>query len=205
MNFDTDIETIRRLLQRAGEEPAPGGTVEPREAAVAAILRRAPSAAGRPDCEVLLIRRAEHPSDPWSGHMAFPGGRKDPSDQDLVHTATRETLEEVGVSLNSQGALLGRLPSISALAKGKPVGLSITPFFFEALSELSLNPNYEVAETIWAPIGPLLRGEHDTKYPYQWENQRLSLPAFDIQGRIVWGLTYQMLQAFFSLLKNSQR
>jgi 8-oxo-dGTP pyrophosphatase MutT (NUDIX family) len=42
------------------------------------------------EAELLLIRRAEHPSDPWSGHMALPGGRNDPQDTSLYETVVRE-------------------------------------------------------------------------------------------------------------------
>ncbi|NNL85157.1 MAG: NUDIX domain-containing protein, partial [Myxococcales bacterium] len=49
--------------------------------------------------EVLFIERARHPDDPWSGHMALPGGRLDPVDASLRAAAERETREEVGVEL----------------------------------------------------------------------------------------------------------
>ena len=48
-------------------------------AAVAALLRP-----GEGGVEILFIHRAEDPRDPWSGHMAFPGGREDPGDADLM-------------------------------------------------------------------------------------------------------------------------
>src|SRR4051812_3842337 len=68
------------------QQPTPGSAPAIRRAAVAAILR---DAAEGP--EILFIRRAEHPQDPWSGHMAFPGGREEPGDADLLETAIRET------------------------------------------------------------------------------------------------------------------
>ncbi|MEM2035144.1 MAG: NUDIX domain-containing protein, partial [Candidatus Caldarchaeum sp.] len=61
-------------------------------AAVAIILRnldRSP--------EVILVKRASRLDDPWSGQIAFPGGRRKPSDQSLVQTALRELKEETGV------------------------------------------------------------------------------------------------------------
>src|SRR6478752_6570976 len=70
-------------------------------AAVAAVLVPSPDA-------VLLIRRAERAGDPWSGHMALPGGRREPEDADLVETARRETFEEVGLQL-ARSDLLGGL------------------------------------------------------------------------------------------------
>ena len=96
---------------------APGGAAELaneiKRAAVATILRE-----GLEGPEVLLIRRAENPRDPWSGHMAFPGGREAPEDRDLLATAVRETHEEVGLDLQRSAHLLGRLDALPAVARG---------------------------------------------------------------------------------------
>lgn len=168
-----------------------------KRAAVASVLR--PGDAGP---EVLFIRRAEHPSDPWSGHMAFPGGRQDPGDHDLLATARRETLEEVGLDLGG-AELLGRGDDLEAIAKGKRAGLVVRPFVFWAPERLDVGPfdATEVAEALWAPIAPLLRGERDTTHPYVHEGRQLTFPAFDVEGRIVWGLTHRMLTAFFDRLR----
>jgi 8-oxo-dGTP pyrophosphatase MutT (NUDIX family) len=169
---------------------------EEKRAAVAAVLRQ-----GAVGPEVLLIRRAEHPSDPWSGHMAFPGGREDPGDVDLLATAVRETLEEIALDLRSQAELIGPLPMLPAIARGKPTGLTIAPFVFELSGSVELTLNREVAETLWAPLGPLAQGEYSTTVPYTLGGQELRLPAHDVNGRIVWGLTYRMLDTLFMLLK----
>jgi 8-oxo-dGTP pyrophosphatase MutT (NUDIX family) len=196
MTAEVDLEAVRRRLR--GRAPSQVDEA-PRRAAVAAILRQ-PGDAG--DAEVLLIRRAEHPDDPWSGHMAFPGGRRDPEDPSLLHTAQRETREEVGLDLDRQGELVGQLDDMPAIARGRPVGLVITPFVF-AVHEVPplVTDASEVAEALWVPLGPLVRGEAHTTRPYDHEGQRFLLPAFDVDGRVVWGLTYEMLQSFFRLLR----
>lgn len=168
----------------------------PRRAAVAAIVRdtdRGP--------ELLFIRRAEHPNDPWSGHMAFPGGREDPRDPDLLATAVRETREEVALDLEHSARLLGRLDELPAVARGRRTGLTITPFVFELVAPVALTRNYEVAEVIWAPIGPMFHGELATTFVYELAGQRVELPAYDVDGRIVWGLTHRMLEGLFQLLR----
>ncbi len=163
---------------------------------MAAVLREA--AAG---LEVLLIRRAEHPRDPWSGHMAFPGGREDDADADLLGTAVRETREELSLDLLQHARLLGRLDEMPAIARGRRIGLSITPFVFELTTQVPFVPNEEVAEALWAPFLPLMRGELLTTIPYEIEGRHIALPAHDVQGHIVWGLTFRMLDSLFALLR----
>ncbi len=196
MSDRLDLGSIRRVL--AQREPRRIDASDPslRRAAVATVLRPASA-----EPEVLLIKRAEHPGDPWSGHMAFPGGREDPLDPDLYRTAVRETQEEVGLDLERHAARLGRLDDVPAIARGRPVGLVITPFVFEIDETPPLVPNEEVAEVLWAPLGPLARGEVETTRPYVHEGRTYDMPAFDVSGRIVWGLTYQMLQSFFRALR----
>jgi len=151
--------------------------------------------------EVLLIRRAEHPSDPWSGHMAFPGGRQAAEDPTLLHTAMRETREEVGLDLSSQAERIGQLDDLQAIARGKPQETVIRPFVFEVHRQSPIRVDEkEVAEALWTPLLPLYRGEVDTVRPYQWQGTQIDFPAYDVGGRVVWGLTYQMLRSFFRIL-----
>lgn len=167
-----------------------------RRAAVAAILREGRS------LDILLIRRSEQPGDPWSGHMAFPGGRSEPDDADLLSTAIRETREEVGIDLGAQAKLLGQLDDLQAMARGHWIDLVITPFVFQLDEPVELTPNGEVDETIWAPLEPLASGQADTTRPYSFEGHSLDLPGFQVETHIVWGLTYRMLCAFFELLRS---
>lgn len=190
---------LRELLasRPPSSDPAPGE----RHAAVAAILRERNPALG---AEVLLIRRAERQGDPWSGHMAFPGGRHEPGDPDLLSTVIRETREEIGLDLARDACLLGRLDDIEAMARGRRVGMPITPFVFEVSGDPSLALGAgEVAEALWTPVLPLFRGEAHTTYPYAFGEGRLELPGYQVGERIVWGLTYQMLEALFHVVRAS--
>jgi 8-oxo-dGTP pyrophosphatase MutT (NUDIX family) len=185
-----ELETVRRALQGRAHVATAHATGD-RLAAVAAVLRQ-----GRQGAEVLLIRRARCDGDPWSGHMAMPGGRRAATDPDLVHTAVRETLEEVGLPLDRERNLLGPLDELPAMARGKPVGMVIAPFVFEVHGEPQLVPcEREVAEILWAPLGPMARGERDTVLKYDHEGGRYDLPGYDVDGRIVWGLTHRMLRS----------
>src|SRR5260370_1267560 len=80
--------------------------------------------------DVHFIRRAEHPQDPWSGQMASPGGRAAPGDADLRATAIREPREEIGVDLPAAAEPLGGLDEVRAMARLRPMNLTITPFVF---------------------------------------------------------------------------
>jgi len=188
------IETGENELASAGpvnEFASPGA----RYAAVAAILRPSDR-----ETEVLLIRRAERQGDPWSGHMAFPGGHRDPDDRDLLQTALRETYEEVGLDLNRHEHL-GALDHVPATLRGRRVNVAIAPHVF-ALREPSplLRPNHEVAEIVWAQLGPMARGELDALKDFTYEGETHQVPAYRVHGHIVWGLTYHMLRSLFAVL-----
>ena len=165
------------------------------EAAVAMILRFAGQA------EVLLIRRSEQNGDPWSGHMALPGGRREPADPSCLETAIRETREEVGIELTHQGELLGRLDDVTAIARGRPLDLVIVPFVFALREPVALTPSGEVDEALWTRLEPLAAGRAATTRPYLYQDQTLELPAFRVGPHVVWGLTYHMLTVFFALLR----
>ena len=195
------VHVVRVALDRLREKLATAqpevSTREGKRAAVAMIVRE-----GTDDSEMLFIRRAEHPLDPWSGHMAFPGGRADPEDEgDLLATALRETAEEIGVDLRAHGEMFGHLSDIPAIARGKFMGMVIRPYVVALRDQPTIVTNHEVAEVLWAPLGPLLRGELATTYPYVHEGNRLLLPAHRIGERVVWGLTHQMVESLMSLVR----
>ena len=130
-----------KLVGKAGDHGAE--VVEGPRAAVAAILRELPGAEG---AELFFIRRAERADDPWSGHVAFPGGRRDAQDASLLATAIRETREEVGIELSVEH-LLARLPDIPAFARSKKGNLVVTPFVFALRAEVAVVPNVEVGKS----------------------------------------------------------
>ena len=168
-----------------------------RRAAVAIVIRETTEGP-----QVLLIRRADRPGDAWSGHMAFPGGREDPADESLLATAVRETLEEVALDLRQAGRLLGQLAPLPAMARGRPVGMTIVPFVFELVADAELTYSEEVVEAVWVPLDPLLQGQRRTTFMAdRGGGELVELPAHDVDGRIVWGLTYRMLDSLFELLR----
>jgi 8-oxo-dGTP pyrophosphatase MutT (NUDIX family) len=189
------LDRFRAALGRRQHKSA-SVHAEDRYAAVAAILRERDGVT-----EVLLMRRAHHAGDPWSGHMAFPGGRQDPSDCDLLATALRETEEEIGLRLRPESDLVGRLDDLPAVARGRRVGLVIAPFVFAVSGDPVFTPNRsEVDEILWTPLDPMLQGERDTTLQWEFEGRSIEVPGYDVDGRVVWGLTHRMLGALFEAL-----
>jgi 8-oxo-dGTP pyrophosphatase MutT (NUDIX family) len=190
--IDLDLDRVRERLSRRAHQRYLGEAT--RRAAVAAVLRRGPL-----DTELLLILRAERDGDPWSGHMALPGGHQDPGDADLLATARRETFEEVGLDLE-QHELLGALDEHAASAQGRFTGLVVAPFVFALRGESELRPNHEVAELLWTPLGRMARGETEVVKELERDGRRMSLPGYRVGEYVVWGLTHRVLQSFFAAL-----
>lgn len=184
-------ELVARLDPAGASEPR-GDDAEGLRASVAAIMREHEGRA-----ELLFIKRADRQDDPWSGHMAFPGGRKQATDRSLLHTAQRETLEEIGLDLTTSARVVARLPDVMPYSR-MPHPLTVSAFLFvlEARPnhEIGLTLNEEVAAVVWAPLEGVLRGDGATKFRWQKDGLDLTLPAIDIEGNVVWGLTYRMLE-----------
>src|SRR4051794_37638584 len=103
-----DTSLLARLTAALAEfEPSLIEVNGRRQATVALLLREC----DRRGLELLVIRRAENEYDPWSGHMALPGGGYEPGDSSVYGTARRETLEEIGIDLD-EGQFLGRLDDV---------------------------------------------------------------------------------------------
>jgi 8-oxo-dGTP pyrophosphatase MutT (NUDIX family) len=166
-----------------------------RRAAVAAVLRRGPN-----DVELLFIHRAEDPRDPWSGHMAFPGGRVESGDRDPLAGAIRETREEVQLDLEVHGEYLGRLDDVRAIGRGRPMSLVITPFVFAIDGAPELVPNYEVAAIVWVPVGFLVDHSNRETMEYRRAGLDLELPCYRYQEHLIWGMTLGMVDELLSLV-----
>ena len=182
-------------------------TTAPRRAAVAIVLRENGNGVGP---EALFIQRVEHPQDPWSGQMAFPGGHVDEEDADAVAAAVREAHEEVGLHLDRDARFLGRLDDLQAVARGKLLPMAITPAVFALEREVRLRrAPEEVADVVWLPLRALATGPYGSTIEVTrrvggpgagGSPVTFTLPCWRIEERCIWGLTYLMTCSLFRVL-----
>ncbi|TMA33320.1 MAG: CoA pyrophosphatase [Deltaproteobacteria bacterium] len=185
------VDQVRRALAARKAVVLPVAGV--RQAAVAIVLTQ-----GKSGTDVLFIERARVAGDPWSGHMAFPGGRVDPGDPSGQHAAERETREEVGLSLVG-AELLGRLDDKKGNPRTHPE-LVISAFVYHAPAPGELAINSEVREAFWFPLDALLDRARHVQYTAHSEFEFPGILVGEPDRHVVWGLTYSFLETFFSVL-----
>jgi 8-oxo-dGTP pyrophosphatase MutT (NUDIX family) len=150
-----------------------------------------------------MIKRAEYEQDPWSGHIACPGGRMDPADRDLEHTAIRETWEETGIDLARDGRVLGTLDDMSPRTPSLPP-LVIRPFVAVVKPEVEIVASPEVAEAFWVPLSAIRETTRWGKafVPIRGVGDR-EVDAFRHGEHTVWGLTHRALTQFLELISET--
>lgn len=193
-----DHPILRRLERVLAERPgslAPDDGA-PRRAAVAIVLRRADGGV----IELLLIKRSDREDDPWSGHIALPGGRHDPTDATLQDTAVRETREETAIDLARDGLVLGTLDELRPRSAMLP-SIIVTPFVAVVRPDVAIATSDEVASAFWVSLAeladPLMAVEAEvTARGATWR-----VPSYQLGGHTVWGMTERILGNLLRLLE----
>ena len=175
------------LARRPGAEVDAG--VSARRAAVALVLREAADGT----LELLFIKRAEYEGDPWSGHIAFPGGRQEPGDATLEHTAVRETREELALDLHADGRVLGTLDDLHPRNPTLPP-IVVRPFVAVLRADVELAPSDEVALAFWVPVPRLQAPDASTESTIEVRGVRWRVPSFVHEGHTIWGMTERILR-----------
>ena len=178
------------LSQIADEEPEHGKRPQ---AAVAAIIR-----SNSRDLELLFIQRSHRQGDPWSGHLAFPGGRLEAIDPSPRAAAERETLEEIGLSLQRTD-FLAPLKNLTGLRL--PVSVSAFAYFVQETPEFTLSD--EAQSAFWVPFSDLTNPCRQTSYVLKNPDQSETFDAIDLLGPdhpVLWGITYRFTQQLISAL-----
>ena len=159
-------------------------------AGVAVLLR----GLGTADPRVLLGRRTLRENDPWSGHLAFPGGRRDDDDRDLLDTALRECAEEAGLGV-ARDLAIGALSDVVA---GRVTGanLPVRPWLLRAdsVGEPGCGDG-EMGGWEWFPLrdldDPSLRVEVEPL-------EGLRLPGVRRTDGVLWGMTLRVLESMWT-------
>lgn len=184
----TGLDRLRQVLDAPTTPLAhPGGA----RAAVAAVFSH--------DLELLFMQRATVPGDPWSGHISFPGGRAEPGDPSLLHTAIRETREELGLDLE-RGEVLGRLDDVSTVSGLPPMVVQPWVFLVPDFGELA--PNREVAAVHRVHLETLLSDHGRSTFQLDFRGHPVTMPRIvdPFPGAFLWGMTLRMVDGLLDRL-----
>ncbi|PIP95538.1 MAG: hypothetical protein COW00_11540 [Bdellovibrio sp. CG12_big_fil_rev_8_21_14_0_65_39_13] len=177
----------------------PEGHLYKKQASVSIIISQQDS-----EFKILFIKRVTHPLDPWSGHMAFPGGHLDIGSENSLEAAMREAREEVGLNLCQFGEYLGSLDDFQVHFKGVPQSFIIYPHVFflnpEAVNQVVPDES-EVASYFWINLDHFNQSQNMKPYHYQIGNQVVELPSFEFQEEFIWGITYMIMMDLFQKLE----
>ncbi len=180
----------------------PGRTVDDaehvRRAAVTLVHRVRGGAAGEGEVELLLVKRATWAGDPWSGHVALPGGRRESGDFTMEDTAIRETREETSLDLRRGGMLIGSLDEVYPRTPVLPP-LVITPFVAVVAGTPELRLSSELAEAFWVPVSALRDPAARREVVLHVAGATRTVSSFHHGGHTIWGITYSILERYLAL------
>ncbi|PCI28398.1 hypothetical protein COB52_03710 [Candidatus Kaiserbacteria bacterium] len=190
---------FKSLLKKALQSPIKKISLntEPDYAAVSIVFQQA----ANQNLRFLMIRRAINDSDPWSGQMAFPGGKKESSDINLDATVVRETREEVGLDLLKTADCFGRLDEIQGRTSGAKIPLIIAPYVYwiDETPEFILDPE-EVHSTTWVNFSHCLKTESHRNHKIRFQDNDIDLPCIEHSPVPIWGISYLMLKNLTDLV-----
>ncbi len=187
--------SFQEVIDRLSIVASPAEPLPSKRAAVAISLRLGVSGP-----EMLMIQRAVREGDPWSGHMAFPGGRKDASDATDVACAKRETREEIGFDLDTYGELICQLSDVNTGWRADRPEMLVAPFIFRVDSTPDFELNHEVDDTLWVPLSFLLDDANRSRHQWDWRGEVLESDAFTYDNRLIWGLSLMMIDELLEII-----
>ncbi len=145
---------------------------------------------------IVLIKRPEYLG-VHSAQISFPGGKFDSTDANLLHTALRETEEEIGVHANKI-SILGELTKLYI----PPSEIEVYPFVgFCAETPIFTIDTREVQYVIEAKISDFINPANRLEKPYSSNETSGTIPYFNINGHEVWGATAMIINEFLAVIK----
>lgn len=138
---------------------------------------------GRDEYSVLLTRRAEHLR-LHAGEAAFPGGKRDATDESLLATALREAQEEIALDPGCFELLCTLDQRLTR------TDIKVTPFVGLVPENTALDPNpNEIDEVYSVPLSHFLQPEHLTMIELPYHGKLVSSPCFHYLHHEIWGVT----------------
>jgi len=190
------LQLVQIRNQLASYKPSHLPTADCKQAAVAMLLRESGNGT-----EVLLIRRAEHHLDPWSGDLGFPGGRIEATDSSPRVAAERETWEEIGLQLTNDN-FLGQIDDLT----GAYLAVHVSCFVYTIAPDTIFTLNGEVVDTFWLPISTLLEPARSQEHTFYYRGQDRTHPVIELpewSPRPLWGITYRIIDNFLTQFNKS--
>lgn len=183
------LETL--LTQRSSNQITKEGDYV--HAAIMMILKQSD-----PGYSLLFIKRPDNDRDPFSGHMAFPGGRMELDDNSKLDTAVRETLEEVGININRSARVLGALDDVNP-NNPRARNYLVTPYLSILEEEVDITPDAnEVEKTIWVPMHHLVDDKNTQVRIRVRDGREVKDYAYNYDQYLIWGMTGRVLHQFLS-------
>jgi 8-oxo-dGTP pyrophosphatase MutT (NUDIX family) len=183
---------MAHAVRRADVQPDPA---EIKEAAVLITLfEKSPA-----DWHLVFIRRGTtHEKDKHGGQIAFPGGKVEPDDRDLMFTALREAEEETSMDLTSLDVLGQLTPLYITVSKFR-----VHPFVAYSYKTPELiRQQSEVEEILEFPLDAFRDKSSITETRIHLTSGIIlnHVPAFEIQGHIIWGATAMIMSELLEVL-----
>jgi 8-oxo-dGTP pyrophosphatase MutT (NUDIX family) len=179
LGYLDNVETLSEVLQ-------PFSDRGDADAAVALLLKIADQ-----DLKILFVKRVENPKDPWSGHVALPGGRRNEEDRNLKETVVRETLEETSINLLDRSRFLGSMTPLRL--KHRPMKILCFIVLLEHEPAIKLNEK-ELESSVWISLKEL------TQHKGTFKSVLGEFPAYIVGDTVIWGLTYRILEKFIQII-----
>ena len=178
------LEVLRSALDAETARAADGAAVRASVAILVAGADEAPS--------ICLVRRAKWAGDPWSEHIALPGGRRQ-GEETPVQTARREVNEEVGVAIGG-GEEPAALPQLRIRLAGRERILLLDSFVCRLAGESPpLRCSSEVDSAFWVPLADLWNPANLDCLALADRGDTLLYPALRLPQGTVFGITLRVL------------
>jgi 8-oxo-dGTP pyrophosphatase MutT (NUDIX family) len=192
LNNELPGSSAHEIMKPGDRVLRPDNEAKPRQSAILILFYEKNEA-----LQIIMIKRAEYDG-VHSGQIAFPGGKKEKADENLIETAYRETFEEVGL----------RSEDIDVLGKLSPLWIPVSNMCVHPYVGIyKNNPIFviqekEVQKVLTFSLDELLSDEVITKAIFTGRKYSIEAPCYEIGGEKIWGASAMILSELLTILKN---